>query len=264
MIRFHGFGNLDLRNGSGAEVRSVLSQPKRTALLAYLAAASPGSLTRRGTLLALFWPDLDEAHARNALSKSIHHLRQSLGTDAMVSRGNEELGLAPDHIWCDAVAFHTSHERDPEALQAPRAVSHVSMALALSPEATARPSWSASDESSEVLYEAGQWREARDLFEARAARNSADGNARGYLGKLAARRGDTTEAERAIQWSTARSDYATAAQIAALLGDRQRALEYLRRALSLGMLDNNLLHRAQDLELLHDDPEFKALQRPVG
>jgi len=41
----------------------VLAQPKRVALLAYLAAATPRRLHRRDSLLALFWPELDQEHA---------------------------------------------------------------------------------------------------------------------------------------------------------------------------------------------------------
>jgi len=105
MIRLHLFGPIDLRHHNGSEIQSVLAQPKRTALLSYLAAVDAGKLHRRGTLLALLWPELDEARARNALSKSLHHLRQSLGDDAIVVRANEEVGLSTERVWCDVAAF---------------------------------------------------------------------------------------------------------------------------------------------------------------
>ncbi|HEY9426410.1 MAG TPA: BTAD domain-containing putative transcriptional regulator [Gemmatimonadaceae bacterium] len=89
----------------GAEARAILTQPKRLALLAYLAAASPGGFHRRDALLALFWPDFTERHARLSLRQALHHLRYALGTSVIANRGGCELGLAPDALWCDAVAF---------------------------------------------------------------------------------------------------------------------------------------------------------------
>lgn len=83
----------------------MLAQPKRFSLLAYLAAATPYGFHRRDTLLTLFWPDADQEHARTALRKAIHFLRQELGRDLIVSRGDGELGLAETGIWCDVREF---------------------------------------------------------------------------------------------------------------------------------------------------------------
>ena len=110
LIELRTFGTLDLRGSDGREFRAVLAQPKRLALLAYLAAAAPGgpgasTFHRRDTLLALFWPDQDVARARAALSRAIHYLRASLGDAVLVSRGDEELGVDPDLISCDAMRF---------------------------------------------------------------------------------------------------------------------------------------------------------------
>ena len=90
MILLRLFGTVVLRADDGRELRSVVVQPKRLALLAYLAAA-PGGRHRRDTLLAVFWPDLDSTHARGALNKSLHYLRRSLGENVVVSQGDEEL-----------------------------------------------------------------------------------------------------------------------------------------------------------------------------
>ncbi len=83
----------------------MLQQPKRLALLVYLASAKPGKLIRRDSLLALFWPELDQDHARAALRRALYFLRQAGGADLIVSRGDEEVGIATDRIWCDANAF---------------------------------------------------------------------------------------------------------------------------------------------------------------
>lgn len=89
----------------GREVRAVLTQPKRLALLAYLAAAPPGGFHRRDALLALFWPDCTERQARLALRQALHHLRVALGAAVIANRGGSELGLAPGVLWCDVTAF---------------------------------------------------------------------------------------------------------------------------------------------------------------
>jgi DNA-binding SARP family transcriptional activator/TolB-like protein len=105
MIRLRTLGALDLRGSDGQELRGVLSQIKRTALLAYLALAIPRGYHRRDTLIALFWPEYDAEHARNALSQAVHFLRRSLGAEAIVSHNGDELGLGRTHLWCDAIAF---------------------------------------------------------------------------------------------------------------------------------------------------------------
>src|SRR5215831_13561062 len=74
MIRLRVLGALDLRDDHDQAIDSVLAQPKRVALLVYLAAARPYGLKRRDILVALLWPELDQARARNALSQSLHHL----------------------------------------------------------------------------------------------------------------------------------------------------------------------------------------------
>ena len=105
MIRFQMLGALDLRNSGGREIGSVLAQPKRTALLAYLAVASPCSFRRRDTLLGLFWPESDQSHARDSLRQAVRYLRRSVGEGVVVGRGDEELGVDEALLWCDAAAF---------------------------------------------------------------------------------------------------------------------------------------------------------------
>ena len=103
--RLRTLGALDLRAADGTELRAVLAQPRRVALLVYLALAAPGASQRRDQLLALFWPDQDDAHARNALSQAVHFLRRSLGAKAVPSRTDDDLALDPELVWCDALAF---------------------------------------------------------------------------------------------------------------------------------------------------------------
>ncbi len=98
-------GAPSVRRPAGSEAAGVLAQSKRLALLAYLAAASPYGFHRRDTLLALFWPEADQAHARTALRKAIHFLRHELGSGSVVSRGDDEIGLAEAEVWCDVREF---------------------------------------------------------------------------------------------------------------------------------------------------------------
>jgi TolB-like protein/DNA-binding SARP family transcriptional activator len=104
VIRLRTLGALDLRGPDGKELDGVLVQPKRVALLCYLALATPRGPHRRDTLLPLFWPEHDADHARNSLSQSVHVLRRTLGPEAILSSG-DTLSLAWGGLWCDAVSF---------------------------------------------------------------------------------------------------------------------------------------------------------------
>lgn len=107
MIRLHLFGVPDLRTPAGNRVFTVLAQPKQVALLAILCAARRGTV-RRDRLLALLWPDLEEARARNSLSKAIHHCRRALGESAIGGRFAEEIAL-DDAAWsCDLWDFEAA------------------------------------------------------------------------------------------------------------------------------------------------------------
>ncbi len=105
MIRLQTLGVLDLRSADGAELRAVLAQPKRLALLIYLAAGAPHGFHRRDTILALFWPERDLESARASLSRAVYFLRHELGAGILLSRGDEEIGLDHERFWCDAAAF---------------------------------------------------------------------------------------------------------------------------------------------------------------
>lgn len=94
-------------------MQSIVVQPKRMALLAYLAAADPRGLHRRDTLLALLWPELDADRGRAALSKALHHLRASLGAEAIPGHGDEAVQL-------DRIRVRSDVDRFEEAMDAGR------------------------------------------------------------------------------------------------------------------------------------------------
>ena len=109
LIQLHTLGALNLQK-DGVEVRSVLSQPKRLALLVFLATARPRGFHSRDTLLGLCWPESDDAAARNALRQALHYLRRSLGEEAITSRSDRDVGVDPAVVWCDAAAFDSAIE----------------------------------------------------------------------------------------------------------------------------------------------------------
>ena len=118
MFRLTVLGSPALADGNGAEIRSVLAQPKRLALLAYLAVEGARGFVRRDTLLALFWPDSDVESARQALRQTLYHLRRATAEDVFVARSADELSVNRDALWCDAVAFdaHLKERRHAEAM----------------------------------------------------------------------------------------------------------------------------------------------------
>jgi serine/threonine-protein kinase len=118
VVRLRVLGTIELQDADGREVGAVLAQPKRLAFLVYLALGAPG-YHRRDTLRALFWPELDDARARDALNSAVRFLRRALGSDTIVSRGAEELAVDPTRLWCDATAFreHADAGQHGEALE---------------------------------------------------------------------------------------------------------------------------------------------------
>src|SRR5256885_4907390 len=76
--------------------------------LAYLAAAVPDGLQRRDTLLALFWPEASATKARASLSQTLYILRNALGEQAIVTHGDDEVGVSRDVVWCDVKAFEAA------------------------------------------------------------------------------------------------------------------------------------------------------------
>lgn len=107
MVGLTTLGVLDLRRPDGTAVQSVLQQPKRAALLVYLAANTEG-YQRRDTLLSLFWPESGEEAARHSLSQAVYKLRQALGAEAILTRGDEEIRLAGGLLACDFAAFESA------------------------------------------------------------------------------------------------------------------------------------------------------------
>ncbi|MBL8983387.1 MAG: hypothetical protein JNL26_14435, partial [Gemmatimonadetes bacterium] len=108
MARLSTLGRFELRDGGDGGGTPIGTQPKRLALLTYLALATPRGLHRRDALLALFWPESGTDESRNALRQALHHLRQHLGEAAIETRPDDRVGLALDAIECDALEFEAA------------------------------------------------------------------------------------------------------------------------------------------------------------
>lgn len=111
MIELRLLGDIGLRRREdGREIRSVLTQRKRVALLAYLALAPGDGYVPRDRLLGLFWLDASEERARHSLSQALYVLRRGLGRGIVEARGHQEVRVAPGALWCDALAFEEALE----------------------------------------------------------------------------------------------------------------------------------------------------------
>lgn len=103
MIQLQTLGRVRLQGDrSGDTAGPAAAQPKRLALLAYLAIEGARGPVRRDLLLALFWPELGTEQARRALRQALHYLRRVIGDDVLVGAG-EELSVHGSQFRCDAV-----------------------------------------------------------------------------------------------------------------------------------------------------------------
>ncbi len=105
MLEIQTFGTVGLRIRDGGESHAQVVQPKRLALLIYLARAPRRRLRRRDQIVVLFWPGTDQEHARAALSQALRYLRHALGAGAVLTQGEEEVGLDGQMVRCDASEF---------------------------------------------------------------------------------------------------------------------------------------------------------------
>jgi DNA-binding SARP family transcriptional activator/TolB-like protein/tetratricopeptide (TPR) repeat protein len=118
MIELTLLGLQTVRDSNGRELGSLAAQPKRFALLAYLAVSGSGGFHRRDTLAAMFWPDLDQFAARRALRNTLYHLREVLGDGALITQGDDALAIDPSGLTCDVtkLAAAVSEGRFEEAV----------------------------------------------------------------------------------------------------------------------------------------------------
>jgi Tol biopolymer transport system component/DNA-binding SARP family transcriptional activator len=83
----------------------MVGHRKRLALLAILAASGSNAVSRE-RLIALLWPESDDARARNALNQLVFVVRRELGDDA-VTEVNGALSLSAQVVEADVVEFRS-------------------------------------------------------------------------------------------------------------------------------------------------------------
>lgn len=112
MIKLYILGTTTIEKENDEKGHSFLTGPKRLALFAYLLMAQPSGYHRRDSLIALFWPEMGQKSARNALSNLIYHIREALGKDIILNRGAEEIAINHDALWCDALVFKKAYKNE--------------------------------------------------------------------------------------------------------------------------------------------------------
>jgi cytochrome c-type biogenesis protein CcmH/NrfG len=122
-----------------------------------------------------------------------------------------------------------------------------------------------------ALFLAEEWDQARTVFVEVETKDANDIEATGYLGALAARRGDraaavaTSEKLRWLKQKYLFGDHtAWRAPIAAQLGEKDQAGDLLRESFAEGQQYGVWLHREVTLEPLRGYPPYEELVRPKG
>jgi adenylate cyclase len=102
------FGTPSIEAEDGSLMTGRVSQRHRLALLA-LVALAPGGRLSRDKLLGYLWPESDPEKGRNLLKVATYILRSTLGEDALLSEG-DELRLDANVVRTDAVDFEGALE----------------------------------------------------------------------------------------------------------------------------------------------------------
>jgi DNA-binding SARP family transcriptional activator/tetratricopeptide (TPR) repeat protein/TolB-like protein len=87
----------------GAPISGRATQRRRLALLALLAAAPNGAVSR-DKIIGLLWPDAETEAARHLLASAVYELRKALGDGFIVSRG-DDLMLDHTRVRTDVARF---------------------------------------------------------------------------------------------------------------------------------------------------------------
>lgn len=83
-------------------------QPRRTLSLLKSIIALGGKEVCRAALADALWPELEGDKAQNALTVTLHRLRNYLGVVGAVPVRHGRLSLEPHHVWVDALQFEAA------------------------------------------------------------------------------------------------------------------------------------------------------------
>lgn len=111
-IQLATLGPVRLAGPDAEACARVLAQPKRLALLAYLAVRPAGEGVSRDRILATFWPERPAGRAQGNLRAALHFLRRQLGGELIVGRGST-VRIAPRFFRCDATRLLAGREGEP-------------------------------------------------------------------------------------------------------------------------------------------------------
>jgi DNA-binding SARP family transcriptional activator len=111
MFEVRCFGVPTVLDGAGRVVSALTNQPKRLALLSFVAVGHPDGC-RRDVLIAQFWPDSGTALARNALRQALTMLRRHLGAESLPNPRGEVIRVDPERVRVDALAFERAFAAD--------------------------------------------------------------------------------------------------------------------------------------------------------
>ena len=119
MITLCTLGATGLTTEDGRDLDGLLRQPKRLALLIYLASPHPGTWHRRESIVALFWPSFAASQGRVALRNALYVIRQEIGADVLRTRGDDEVSVDPAMLCSDSALMQADFRegRPVEALE---------------------------------------------------------------------------------------------------------------------------------------------------
>ena len=106
-LRLRAFGGLSLDTADAStDLGAAAKQPRRLALLVLLAVSGSRGM-RRDKVLALLWPEVDEAKGRQALSQAIYALRKDTGEQELIL-GSDTLKLNREIVSSDIADFEAA------------------------------------------------------------------------------------------------------------------------------------------------------------
>ncbi len=225
-----------------------------------------GALAARGKLVdALDWRMRQPLpHTDTALHLyRIGELHARLGSESSARRYLENALAAEPHYRWAAIELA---RLDLAANDYAAAIARADRLLAVHPECGG--CW---ELRGQIEFERNSWQEARRFFEASIAADNHDSTAGIRLAQLDALDGDTERAEAIldrlaeftandIQTGSERWELRwDLARVSALRGAPERALDWLREAIALGLADPTLLRRESSLEALRAKPDFVDL-----
>jgi len=103
LLQLHLLGRVSLTLASGAPAPGALLQPRKLALLAYLALEQRP--VPRHELAALMWGHVTDDRARASLNQLLHSIRTHVPRDPFIAEGSA-VRLDPAVVSCDAVDFY--------------------------------------------------------------------------------------------------------------------------------------------------------------